>query len=110
MGIRLDKPWTDLTRENIAALPAQMGVYHIADSEGTVGVIGYAGGQELFGMRSALERELEAATDGARYRYEFNHNYMSRYDELLMLHLADHGELPPANHAETARVGRLSPA
>ena len=111
MGIRLEKPWVDLTTENITPLPAQLGVYHIADADGTLLVIGYAGGRELFGMRSALERELEKL-DGepGQFRFEFNHNYMSRFDELLMIHRADHGDLPAANDAEATRVGRLSPS
>ncbi|MCP3854050.1 MAG: hypothetical protein GY745_02710 [Actinomycetia bacterium] len=110
MGIRLDKPWTDLTPSTIKALPAQLGVYEIADPEGNTTVIGYAGGRELFGIQTALERELATADGQARrFRLEFNHNYMSRYDELLMIYLAERGELPPANQAETDRVGRLNP-
>jgi hypothetical protein len=45
-----------------------------------------------------------------QFRFEFNHNYMSRFDELLMIHRADHGDLPAANDAEATRVGRLSPS
>ena len=36
MGIRLEKAWTDLNAETIASLPAQLGVYQVADSQGTV--------------------------------------------------------------------------
>ncbi len=36
MGIRLDKPWRRLDDEAIEALPAQLGVYHVADAGGTV--------------------------------------------------------------------------
>jgi hypothetical protein len=35
---------------------------------------------------------------------------MSRYDELLMVHAADYGALPPGNAADgRRRLGRLSP-
>jgi hypothetical protein len=35
---------------------------------------------------------------------------MSRYDELLMVHKADHGELPPGNAADARRrLGRITP-
>lgn len=111
MGTRLDKPWQRLDDEAIDALPAQLGVYHIADNAGTVLSVGYAGAHELFGMQSALRRELEQHGSAAsRFRCEFTSNYRSRWDELLMLHLADHGELPTPQLIEAARVGRLSPS
>jgi hypothetical protein len=34
---------------------------------------------------------------------------MSRYEELLMLHVADHGALPAANRDAPPSLGRLSP-
>ena len=111
MGIRLDKPWQRLDDAAIAALPAQLGVYHIADSNGTVLSVGYAGSREPFGIQSALEREMELHGGAAtRFRCEFTSNYRSRWDELLMLHLADHGELPEPQRDQAARIGRLSPA
>ena len=111
MGIRLDKPWQRLDSETIDALPAQLGVYHIADADGTVLSVGYAGAHELFGMQSALRSEM-ARHDGAatQFRCEFTSNYRSRWDELLMLHLADHGELPEPQRDQAQRVGRLTPS
>ncbi|MCY3947878.1 MAG: hypothetical protein OXF61_01610 [Acidimicrobiaceae bacterium] len=111
MGIRLDKPWQRLDDETIDSLPAQLGVYHVADAEGRVLSVGYAGAREPFGMQSALEREMQVH-DGAaaQFRCEFTSNYRSRWDELLMLHLADHGELPEPQRDQAQRVGRLSPA
>ena len=110
MGIRLEKAWMDLNSETIASLPAQLGVYHVANSDGTVLSVGYAGAGHLFGMRSALEEELELHGDQAtKFRFEFTANYRSRWDELLMLHLHDFGQLPSHQKAEQSRVGRLSP-
>lgn len=109
MGIRLDKPWQRLDDGAIDALPAQLGVYHIADAEGTVLSVGYAGAHELFGMQSALRREMEQHGGATQFRFEFTSNYRSRWDELLMLHLADHGELPEPQRDQAQRVGRLSP-
>ena len=43
MSIRLEKTWMDLNGETIASLPAQLGVYHVADANGTVLSVGYAG-------------------------------------------------------------------
>ena len=111
MGIRLDKPWQQLDDAAIATLPSQLGVYHIADADGTVLSVGYAGAREPFGMQSALRREIERLGAAAtQFRCEFTSNYRSRWDELLMLHLADHGELPEPQRDQATRVGRLSPA
>ena len=59
---------------------------------GRVVYIGFAGGRSLFGLRSELERALQERPAGAaRFRTEVNQQYTSRYQELLMLHVADHG-------------------
>jgi hypothetical protein len=111
MGIRLDKPWQPLTDEAVAALQGQLGVFHVGDTEGNVLTVGYAGARDLFGIRSALERELERHGSAAtQFRYEFTSNYRSRWDELLMLHLYDHGSLPDHQAHEADRVGRLTPS
>lgn len=105
-GIRLAKPWLELTAAAIDELPAQLGVYQIADAEGIVTKIGYAGGRETFGIRTALERELQAG--GQQFRAELTHGYLTRWEELLMIHQHDHGELPPGNTPHVQKVGRLS--
>lgn len=111
MSIRLEKPWIELSPEAVKALPGQLGVYQLADAEGRVVYIGYAGGRSLFGLRSELERALAERPAGAvRFRTEVNQQYMSRHQELLMLHVADHGSLPAVNAADPpVRLGRLSP-
>ena len=110
MGIRLGKPWESLNPDTVASLPAQLGVYQIADDEGNILSIGCAGANYLFGMRSALEYEIELHGERAtRFRFEFTSNYRSRWDELLMLHLYDNGRLPVHQRNEEGRVGRLSP-
>jgi hypothetical protein len=111
MAIRLTKPWIELTPEAVKALPGQLGVYQLADAEGRIVYIGAAGGLALFGLRSELERALRDRPSGAaRFRYEVNQQYTTRHLELLMLHVADHGSLPPVNAADPPpRLGRLSP-
>jgi hypothetical protein len=110
MAIRLTKPWQALTADAVRALPGQLGVYQLADAEGRVLYIGYAGGRSLFGLRSAVEEaRTRLGAVAARFRYEVNQQYMSRYEELLMLHVADHGALPAANRDAAAALGRLSP-
>jgi hypothetical protein len=109
MGVRLEKPWRELTAENVAKLAGELGVYQLGDAEGRVIRIGYAGGRTLFGLRSELEAALRAG-GAAKFRTEITAQYMSRYDELLMVHKADHGALPPGNtDATDRRIGRLNP-
>jgi hypothetical protein len=109
MGVRLEKPWRELTAANVASLAAELGVYQLGDAQGRVLRIGYAGGRTLFGLRSELEAAL-AAGEAAKYRTEVTAQYLSRYEELLMVHKADFGELPAGNGADARRrLGRLSP-
>jgi hypothetical protein len=110
MSIRLQKPWQDLTPDAVRRLPGQLGVYELSDAQGRVLYIGYAGGRSRFGLRSELERALAEHAEAARFRYEVNMQYLSRWEELLMLHVADHGGLPRGNATHAPRrLGRLSP-
>lgn len=110
MSVRLDKPWRELTAAAVEALPGQLGVYQIGDDDGRILYIGFAGGRSLFGLRGELEGQLAARPDGAKFRYEVNQQYTTRYRELLMVHVADHGRLP-ADNADNPppNLGRLSP-
>jgi hypothetical protein len=109
MGVRMEKPWRDLTAANVAGLAGELGVYQLADADERVVRIGYAGARTLFGLRSELEAALKAG-EAAKFRTEVTSAYLSRYEELLMVHAADHGELPPGNGADARRrMGRLSP-
>jgi len=73
MQIRLTKPWRHLDAENVRALPGQLGVFELANKAGEVVLIGMAGARELFGLRSALERQLSALPAGAtKFRCEVN--------------------------------------
>ena len=105
----MTKPWRDLASVSARELPGQLGVYQLADGSGQVVYIGYAGGRELFGLRSALERQRDLMTAGAtQFRYEVNMQYQSRYRELLMLHVADHGAMPAGNVDDhPAHLGRI---
>ncbi len=109
MGIRIVKPWSALGTEAVRALPGQLGVFELADAEGRVLKIGYAGGRSLFGLRSEIEAAGRRHRGARQFRYEVTMQYLTRYLELLMLHLADHGALPPGNRDEAVALGRLSP-
>jgi len=107
--LRLDKPWRPLTAEEIARLPGQLGVYQIADVSGAILQIGQAGARAPFGLRSELQRELAERGEGHQFRVEVNQQYRTRWFELLMVHKADHGNLPPDNAKNPPPLGRLSP-
>jgi hypothetical protein len=107
-SIRLDRPWRALVADEIDRLDGSLGVYQLADDSGAVRYIGYAGGRSLFGLRGELRDRLDAGGAASQFRVEVNMQYMSRYEELLMVHIADHGELPPDND-DRRRLGRLSP-
>ncbi len=85
-----------------------MGVYELADADGTVLLIGYAGGRSRFGMRGEIAAAVERTQGAARFRYEVTTAYLTRYQELLMVHQAEFGGLPPGNAPEPG-LGRLSP-
>ena len=111
MSIRLEKPWTELTSENVGLLRGELGVYQIADDRGEVVFIGYAGGRSLFGLKGELEAALERYRgQKTRFRVEVTSQYLSRHEELLMIYKHDHGELPRDNHADRKRkIGRITP-
>jgi hypothetical protein len=106
--VRLEKRWRSLDPGEVATLPAQLGVYQVAEPDGEVVRIGYAGGKSLFGLRGELEREAAARGERpALFRCEVNMQYMSRYQELLMVHLAEHGRLPRENPERPEQIGRI---
>lgn len=110
MSVRMKKAWLELTLDNVAALGGELGVYELANEQEQILRIGFAGGRSLFGLRSELSKALEEYC-GSRtfFRVEVHCQYMSRYEELLMVHLADHEALPLGNASEQMRkIGRLS--
>jgi len=108
--LRLDKPWLPLAADEIARVPGQLGVYQVADAAGAILYIGQAGARAPFGLRSELQREQKERGDGCQFRVEVNQQYRTRWFELLMVHQADHGSLPPDNAKNPPPLGRLSPS
>ncbi len=114
MTIRLTKPWIPLDGPDRDGLPAQLGVFQLGDAEGRVLYVGYAGGREPFGIRTALasaadRAELEGWGPPVVFRHELTHGYLSRWEELLMVHVHDHGDLPVGNQERDRPAGRLAP-
>ena len=104
--IRLEGPWAALDEEAVRRIPAVLGVFELGDADGVVRLIGYAGGRSLFGLRSEIGAHRGSFD---RFRYEVTSAYLSRWQELLMVHQADHGALPPDQPDPGRRLGRLSP-
>ena len=112
MAVRMTKPWQPLSASGIAVLAGHMGVYELANAAGEVLLIGCADARSRFGLRGELVRLVASPPTGAaQYRVEITTAYLTRWQELMMVHAADHGTLPPLNPAaDAARLGRLSPA
>ena len=111
MAVRMTKPWVELSPECVKTLTGQLGVYQLADAKGEIVFIGFAGGRSLFGLRGEVQKALGDAPSGAtRFRVEVNQQYTTRYQELLMVHVHDHGDVPTGNKGQPLpRLGRLSP-
>ena len=109
-GLRLRAPWRELTPEEVARVPAQLGVFEVALHDGPTVFIGYAGGRSAFGLRGEIERLRRTHPDQRLlFRHEVNMQYLSRWRELLMVHVADTGSLPRWQPPEDARgLGSLA--
>ncbi len=108
-GVRLTKPWSDLDDAALAALPGQLGVFEIGDDEGATLELGFAGGNSRFGLRSVIAETAAKHERAARFRYEVTMQYWSRFEELLAVYVADHGELPVGNADRgDRRIGRIA--
>ena len=109
--MRMAKPWQPIAEVLNGTAPlkvhGEMGVYQLADADQQVIFIGYAGGKSRLGLRGEISQFETVAPAAAFVRIEVTTAYLSRYQELLMIHQADHGGLPACN--PPARIGRLSP-
>lgn len=110
MSIRMEKPWQPLNAENVNRLQGQLGVYQIANADQKIISINYSGARSLFGLRGDLLDLLEQNQGEKLYfRCEVNMQYMTRHEELLMIHEADFGSLPEHNQKLRKRkLGKLS--
>jgi len=107
VAIRLEKPWQELA--SIDGLPGHMGVFELADAQGQVIYIGFAGGRSRFGLRGEIAAATARMPNACGFRLEVTTAYLTRWQELLMVHGADYGRLPVGN-ANVSGLGRLSPA
>ena len=107
MAVRLTKPW--LTKaEALSRLHGNLGVFQLADANKKLLYIGFAGGKSAFGLKGEVEAALLLHASAVFVRYEVTTMYHTRYRELLMAQIADHGSLPAKETGVT--LGRISPA
>ncbi len=86
-------PWLRLAPLTVAAVPAEPGVFQLADASGqVVRISGCADLRE--GLRQALAVAGETALG---FRFELAPLYTERETELLALFAQEHGHLPPQN-------------
>jgi hypothetical protein len=102
--------WRTLTEESAATAPATVGIIQLADPDQRIIDIQFVGAHATFGMRGVLGA-VAAHLGQLMFRYEVNAQYLTRYDELLMVHHFQFGELPARNRDRGCRVpGRLHPS
>jgi hypothetical protein len=102
----MSKQWVPID-EARRRLRGNLGVFQLADETGEVIYIGYAGGSSTYGLRGEVDAAL-ADIAATSVRWEVNTQYLSRFRELMMVHIADHG-VPPSKNPPV-RLGKLSPS
>lgn len=110
----LRKPWETYDPADWKELSGSYGVYELADAEETVIFIGYAGPRARFGLRGKImehfsENELNPAIRDrvAKFRYEVNSMYLSRWVDLLGRFREDYDRLPAGNEASDEEIPTL---
>lgn len=105
MSLAIGNAWRPVS--GVAELPGHMGVFELADAQGAVLYVGFAGGRSRFGLRSAIADALQDCAGALQFRFEVNTAYLTRYQELVMVHRAA-GRDPdiPQTHIT---FGKLSP-
>ena len=106
MALRMTKPWHPGDQAQVI-LKGHMGVFQLADDQQQVRYIGYAGGKSLFGLKGEVTQALDEFTQAKYFRVEITTSYLSRFRELMMVHIADFGAAPQLN--PPIKLGRLSP-
>ncbi len=103
----MQKPWLPVADAG-RLLKGHMGVFQLADARQQVVYIGFAGGRSVRGLRGEVTETSQRLEQAEYFRVEITTSYLSRFRELMMAHIHDHGA-PPAANPDT-RLGRLSPS
>jgi hypothetical protein len=100
----IDKSWQPFSNTDLKSIPGTVGVYELADANGQTVFIGRAGAIEPFGLRGAIARHFSSEEtnpviqkDARAFRYQVTSQYMTRHQELLILHREEFGDVPAGN-------------
>ena len=110
MSIRLDKPWTEFSKQSVSLLTGHLGIYQLGNARGEIIYIGVANARSRFGLRGELEKWLKTHDIGISFfRVEVTMAYKTRHVELLQIFLHDFKRMPLANkNMNVASWGRLN--
>ncbi|HLC41494.1 MAG TPA: hypothetical protein VJO34_07675 [Methylomirabilota bacterium] len=108
-------PWTEFDPTNTKSISGSNGVYEVADEQGGVIYVGYAGGKDLFGIRGKIMQHFSSdepnpviRARARRYHYEVTSMWLSRWVEILGRHREDlGGRLPEGNETSDEPIPRL---
>ena len=106
MASRLTKPWIPIAEAD-SKLKGHMGVFQLADAQGELIYMGFAGGKSIYGLRGEVAAASAQFDEAASYRIEITTSYMTRFRELMMVYIADNGHPPRLN--PPIKLGVLSP-
>lgn len=109
MSLAIRNEWRAIS--SVPDLPGHMGVFELGDAQGAVLYVGFAGGSSRFGLRSAIAQALESCaqvpSQAVQFRYEVNTAYLTRYQELVMVHRSE-GRNPLLPSTQVS-FGKLNP-
>jgi hypothetical protein len=110
----LRKPWETYDPAAWKELAGSYGVYELADAEESVIYIGYAGPRARFGLRGKIMDHFSDSEPNpvireraAKFRYEVNSMYYSRWVDLLGRFREDYEQIPDGNAASDEELPTL---
>jgi len=98
VSIRLDKPWTEFSKQSVSLLTGHLGVYQLGNAREEIIYIGVANARSRFGLRGELEKWLTIhGIEISFFRVEVTMAYKTRHAELMQTFLHDFKRLPLVN-------------
>ena len=94
---RCSRAWQPLDAEHVAKVGGHMGVYELSSPTGRSSSSASPAVGRCSACAASSRSQLESNRDreALSFGLEITTTYLSRYKELLMVHVADHGSVPP---------------